>query len=271
MAIIAISRGTFSGGKAIAEHVAEKLGYPCLSREDIVPKVVEKYGITEKDLAAAMDEPPPFWQHVHGRRRAYLKCVTSVMLEHVEGGNLVYHGHVGHLILSAVSHVLRVRVIADREFRIKGAMERKKFGRDEAVAFIRKIDEQRQKWTRFIYGVEWQDAVLYDVLFNLERMSIQSACDTIVHMTALDDFKLTQESLKSLADLTLGSRVWAALATDNQTRSADLTVTADDGHVTIVGGAGSQKVTQAIPAIARAIDGVKGVKSEVGIGAHWYW
>ena len=32
MAIITVSRGTFSGGQSLAECVAEKLGYRCLPR-----------------------------------------------------------------------------------------------------------------------------------------------------------------------------------------------------------------------------------------------
>ena len=49
MAIIMISRGTLSGGKAVAERVADRLGYPCLSREETVREVIEKYGISEKE------------------------------------------------------------------------------------------------------------------------------------------------------------------------------------------------------------------------------
>lgn len=270
MAIVTISRGTFSGGKELSERLAERLGYPCLSREEIVPVAVEKYGITEKDLTMAMEEPPPFW-HVPGRRNSYLKCVTSVLLEHVEGGNLVYHGHVGHLVLSAVSHVLRVRVIADMESRIRDAMHRKNVGREEAIAFILKIDKQRDKWTRFLYGVAWQNPALYDALFNLERLSIDGVCETIARMTELDDFQPTVQSRKELEDLTLSSRVWAVLATHDQTKTANLTVTADAGLVTIGGGAGSQKVIRAVAEVARKVEGVKEVATEVGVGSDWYW
>ena len=45
MSIITISRGTFSGGKAIAECVAENLGYACVSRE-ILSDAAETYGVS---------------------------------------------------------------------------------------------------------------------------------------------------------------------------------------------------------------------------------
>ncbi|NTU60207.1 MAG: BON domain-containing protein [Deltaproteobacteria bacterium] len=271
MAIVTISRGTFTGGKALAERLAERLGYPCLGREEIVPQAVERYGLTEKDLTDAMNEAPSFWQRLPGRRISYLKCFTSVLLEHVESGNLVYHGHVGHLALGEISHVMRVRVIADAEYRIAATMKRKNLTRDEAVAFVTRIDQQRERWTRFLYGVAWQDASLYDVLFNLSRVSVEGACETIIRMTELPDFQPTPQSVAALEDLTLASRVWAALAAHEETRSAQVTVTSHAGCVTIAGGAGSQKVIRAISAVARKVAGVQEIRSEVGVGRDWYW
>jgi len=271
MAIIMISRGTLSGGKALAERVADRLGYPCLSRGETVRETIEKYGISEKELTAAMNEPPPFWQQVHRRRISFIKEFSAVLMEHIKGENLVYHGHVGHLMLGPVSHVLRVRVIADMEFRIKGAMARKNLGREEAIAFIRKIDKQRDKWTRFLYDVEWKDASLYDVLFNLEHLSIDVAGDAIVHMAGMDAFKPTPQSQKAFADLILSSRVWSALAIDGHVMVSDISVSADAGKVTISGGAPSAKAINAITAVAQGVKGVREVKTDVGIGSDWYW
>lgn len=271
MAIIMISRGTFSGGKALAEYVADRLGYPCLSREETVRQVVEKYGISEKELTEAMNEPPPFWQQVHGKRIAYIKVFSAVLMEQITGENLVYHGHVAHLMLGPVAHALRVRVIANMEFRIRGAMVRKNLSREEAIAFIGKIDKQRDKWTRFLYGVEWTDASLYDVLFNLEHMGIDTAGEAIVYMAAMEAFKPTPQSQKALDDLILGSRVWSALAMNNRAMITNITVRADAGKVTISGGASSTKAINVIAAVAQSVEGVKEVKTDMGVGPGWYW
>jgi cytidylate kinase len=271
MAIIMISRGTLKGGKAVAERVADRLGYPCLSREETVREVIEKYGISEKELTAAMNEPPPYWQQVHGKRLSYIKVFSAALMEHIKGENLVYHGHVAHLMLGPVSHVLRVRVIADMEFRIEGAMSRKNLSREEAIAFIQKIDKQRDKWTRFLYGVEWKDASLYDVLFNLEHMSMDVAVDAIAHMASMDAYKPTPQSQKAFDDLILSSRVWSALAINGQIMITNITVSADAGKVTISGGASSTKAINAIAAVAQRVEGVKEIKADLGVGPDWYW
>ena len=36
MSIITISKGSYSHGKEVAEKVAEKLGYDCIARDDII-------------------------------------------------------------------------------------------------------------------------------------------------------------------------------------------------------------------------------------------
>lgn len=271
MAIISISRGTFSGGKDLAESVANQLGYPCLGREDVLLEVGEQYGISQKELTQAIIQAPPFWQQVPGRRIAYLMCLTAVLLKRAQDGNLVYHGHAGHFLFTGIPHVIRVRVIADMEYRIRSGMERMNFSRDEAIVYIEKMDRERIKWTRFLYGIEWGDPAQYDVVLNLERMSLEGASRTIVGMTELKDFKVTAESRKASENLMVSSGVWAALVKDERTRAAAVQVVADHGVVTISGKASTGKVVDAIPLVAGQVPGVTRVRNEVGIGSDWYW
>jgi cytidylate kinase len=271
MAIITISRGTFTGGKILADRLGTTLHYPVLSREDALAEASKTYGISEEEVASALGEPPHFWQQVPGKRIAYLKCFTAVLLERAKSGNLIYHGNAGHLLIGSISHVLRVRVIANIEFRIEAAMNQLKCGRDEAIAYIEKVDKKRRKWAQFLYGVEWDDPALYDAVLNLERMGIVSTCMTIARMVELGDFKVTPASFQTQEDLLLSCKVWIALAKDEHTKTAFVNVTAEKGKVTVRGSAVSGKVIDAIPTVAGRIPGVKEVVSEAGLGSDWYW
>ncbi|MEW6669938.1 MAG: hypothetical protein AB1512_32410 [Thermodesulfobacteriota bacterium] len=77
----------------------------------------------------------------------------------------------------------------------------------------------------------------------------------IAHMVELGDFQVTPASHKAQGDLLLGSTVWIALAKDNRTKAAFVNVVADD----------------AIPLMARGVQGVREVISDVGVGSDWYW
>lgn len=271
MAIITISRGTFSGGNALAECLAERLDYPRLGREEAILEAEKECGVSVDKLTAALKDPPSIWQQTAGPRLAYLKCVTAAIMEHAKDGNLVYHGYAGHLLLSGLSNVLRIRVIAGIEFRIQTAMNRMNLNRDVAAEYIEKVDKERSKWTYFLYGLEWQDPVLYDWVLNLEHTSIETACDVIAYRISRDDFKTTPDSQKAFEDALLASRVWASLAKDARTRVASIQVNADAGMVTLSGSLGSQKTIDAILQTAKRVQGVKSIVNQMGIGTDWYW
>jgi len=262
MAIITISRGTFSGGRDLAECVAEKLGYPCLGREGVL-EAASAYGISREKLASALEHPPSFWERLTGLRLQYLNYVRAALCDHAPEGNLVYHGHAGHLLLPETCHVIRVRVIADMDYRINAAMKREKLSRDEAIAYIKKVDRERALWTRFLYGVDWQDPGLYDLVVNVQRLGIAAACDALAAMARLEAFRPTDQALKAMRDLALGHKVWVELARNPDTRAAELEVLADDGVVTITGTTHFPSVYEAIPAVAARVEGVKRVRSLV--------
>jgi osmotically-inducible protein OsmY len=178
---------------------------------------------------------------------------------------------VGHLLLAGVPHVLRVRVIAAMEQRIRAAMEQVKVNREQAIAHIQRVDGERSKWAQVLYGVNWDDPGQYDLIVNLERMSVASVGETIARTAELEEFKPTDASRRNFEDASLSSKVWAAMAKNPLTRSAGLEVTASDGNVTITGNVGSSKAIEAVTELAKAVPGVKTLRSEVGMGADWHW
>ncbi len=261
MAIITISRGTFSGGSELAERVAALLGYQCTSRE-VILEAAWGSGLPAEEITTAMDKRPSFWHRVMGQRTAYLTLVRAALCEHARGGQLVYHGHVGHLLLPGISHVVRVRVIADMPFRIQAALPQHHTP-EAAQAYIEKVDQERREWVRFLFGVEWDDPLLYDLVLNLSRMSLDSACETVIQLAARPEFQSTPDSAKALRDLVLRSRVEAALAIDPRTREAHLTVTADDGAVEVIGEAHWPDGVEAVTSVAQQVEGVKALRSKV--------
>lgn len=262
MSIITISRGTFSGGEALATGLAERLGYRCLSRE-VLLEAAWGYGVSVDKLDAAMEKPPPLWERLIGKRTPYLTYVRAALCDQALEGRLVYHGYVGHMVLPGVSHVLRVRAIADLDYRIQAAMRHQGLAHKDAVAYIERVDKERRQWARSAFDVEWDDPAHYDVVLNLSRMSVATACETVLRLTASAEFQPTDASMKALRDLTVGNRVAATLARDPRTQGAALEVTADNGIVTVTGTTQSPALLEAVAAVAREVEGVKDIRSQV--------
>ncbi|MBI5115404.1 cytidylate kinase family protein [Candidatus Poribacteria bacterium] len=262
MAIITISRGTFSGGALLAEDLAKRLGYKCLSRELILDSAKE-FGVPEYKLMEAIQKGPSAFQRFTHERQRYLALYQATLCEHVASDNVVYHGHAGHFLLKCVPHVLRVRIIAPMEFRINQLMERQKMDRDDAIKHINKVDKQRIKWTKFLYGDDWTSPSLYDMVFNLENLSIPFISEIIQHAVQHDRFKTTPAAKKALDDLLLSSRVRAAIVLNPLCRNSEFTVSANSGIVTVGGKLRSQEETDEIIATASRTSGVTKVINEM--------
>ncbi len=271
MAIITISRGTYAGGKDVASQLAKDLDYPVLSREEVLHEIARDYGIPETTINKTMNGAPPFWQQVPGKRLAYVKCVTAAILAHVKEGNLVYHGVTGHLLLSHLPQVLRVRIIANMEYRIEALMKRETLSKDKAIAHIQQVSKNRSRWSKLLYNVDWKDPGLYDLILNLDKVSTETACTTIASIAEQKEFMPSPENQKILEDFSLSCRVWATLANNPATNCAAIQVQANDGEVIIDGTANSVKALEFIPQIAGGVEGVSSVQCEIGVGTNWYW
>jgi cytidylate kinase len=270
MPIITVSRGSMSGGKALAECIAKELGSPCVGREILVT-AAEKLGVPEQVLARKMERGPGLWDQLTLERRIYLVAVQAALAEHVQKGDLIYHGLAGHLLLRGLPGVLRLRLIAPVETRIHTMMEREGLSRQAAEHYIRDVDENRVRWTRFMYSVELGDPQLYDMVLNLERMSIPTACVIVVQAARRAEYEINESVRERLAGFALACRVKAALATNPASRGLDLEVTSAGGVVTISGEVPqpimlahtSTRWEQELTQIARSVEGVQRVELSV--------
>ena len=168
MAIITISRGSFSHGKEIAEKVAEILGYECVSRE-ILLEASQYFKVSEKKLLESIHDAPSLLDRITHGREKYIAYIRAAILDHVQKDNVVYHGHAGHLLIPEVPHVLKVRVLADMEERIAFVQSQRNISRQEAAAFLAGEDRQRALWTRYLYKVDIRHSLLYTTFHLCNR------------------------------------------------------------------------------------------------------
>jgi len=210
MAVITISRGSFSFGKEIAENVADRLGYECVSREILI-EASKDFNIPEIKLFHAIYDSPSFLDKITFRKEKYIAFIQAAVLKSLKKDHVVYHGFAGHFFVQNVSHVLKVRIIASMAERVKAVMQRNRLSRDEAVKHIHKVDEQRRKWSQNLYGIETTDPSLYDVVINIEHLTPEDAVDIICHRVSLKRFHTTPESQQRIEDLSLAANAKAAI------------------------------------------------------------
>jgi cytidylate kinase len=253
-----------SGGEALAECLHQRLGYPVLGREVLV-EAAAKLGVPEETLTQKFEKSPGLWSRLTESRRLYLVAIQAAIAEHAASGNLIYHGRAGHMLLHGVPNVLRVRLIAPMEMRIRAVIERQGLNREGAIEYIQTVDAERVRWSKFIYNVDWTDPGLYDLVINLEKMSVDTACAVIAQVISRPEFETTDTLLPLFQDFLLACRVKLALASNPQTRYAEMEVRAQGGVVEIAGEMPSavmlthatSRDEEEIVRTARAVPGVK--------------
>ncbi len=258
MAIITISQGSYSGGRLLAEAVSRQLGYRHVDRDQVISKAAQ-WGASQEELRTAIEQPPKFFGQSAHTKYLYVTLIQAALTKEVQIGNVIYTGLAGHLLLGKGQHVLRTRIIAPMEFRIAMVEYRRQCSRKDAIAHIERQDENRRKWTRFLYGVDWADASLYDLVLNLEQMTLVEACEVVCVLARSGWFKTTPETLADLANLALASCVKAHLAVNPDTRELEFEIAAHAGSVFIKGGIDSPAQKKAICSIVKNIPGVRDV------------
>jgi cytidylate kinase len=210
MTIITISRGSYSRGKEIAEKVAEKLGYECVAR-DVLLETSEDYHIPEIKLVRAIHDAPTILERFGYSKEKYIAYFKSDFLKHMRKDNVVYHGLAGHFLLQGVSHVLKVRIVVDMEDRIQLEMEREKISEKEAAKVLKNDDEERRKWSQYLFGIDTWDPSLYDLVIHIRKITTDLAVEIICSTAKEPQFQTTPESMSVMDDLLLSAEVYLAL------------------------------------------------------------
>ena len=266
MPIITISRGSYSKGKEIAEKVAQELGCECIARK-VLLEASDEFNISELKLIRAIHDAPSLLGRLSVEKKKYIAFVRKEILDHFKKDNVVYHGLAGHLFVKGISHVLKVRIIADMEDRVRLEMKREGISREKALHILQKDDEERRKWSQALYHLDTRDSGNYDLVLHLHKLTVNDAVDTICRTAKLAQFQATPESRRAIDDLALAAHAEAKL----MVLAPDLQVSADDGKLFVKTEAPQffvDKLTRDICESAKAIPGIREIKVDVtGQGA----
>jgi two-component system, OmpR family, response regulator CpxR len=266
MAVITISRGIKSGGGELAGLLAKRLGYETIDRE-VIDECSRKYNIVDSDLLEELEATPGLWQRMtreHGRQLIYIKCA---LLDIIKRDNVIYYGQAGQLFLAGISNVLKLRLETPREERIQAVMNELKKNRDEAVEYIDNVDKHRSRWVKMLYDEDWYDPSLYDLVINSQNMSHDTICDLVVLAVESDGFKTSEKSTRRLNNLSLECEVKAAIASDDKVWEQPITVTCDEGIVTLRGMVKNKDMKARIAETASQVKGVNSCDVQITLAS----
>ena len=186
--IITIGRQHGSNGHAVAEALARRLHIPCYSKEivdrtakdsNFSHEVIRSYD--EKRISPFMTPSTQFFGMDEGFRlnmqiaSAQFEAIRSLADE----GDAVFVGRCADYVLRNRGDLVRVFLMADKPYRIKTVMERKKLTEDQAKKLIREVDKDRSSYYRYYTDQTWGESEYYDLCLNVGRVGVEGAAEAI--------------------------------------------------------------------------------------------
>ncbi len=259
MPCITISRLSYTSGRAIAHNLATHLGYESVE-QDVFQDAAAQSGVPEAKLVRALRDPPSFFGISNVARKRAIAYVAAALAKRMLSDNLVYHGPFGHILIPGVSHVLKVRIFAQREDRVAAKAKREGVASaGEVEKALLREDKQRVALSRLVFNVDDDDANLFDLVINTSQVDAGTAVEIIASTVKLKRYQPMTYSVRCMENLELSLRIRAGLIDHDP----DLVVEADNGNVRIKtrAGGGSKKLAE-MRQQAATLEGVKSLEVE---------
>lgn len=267
MPVIAMNQEMGSLGKDVAAALAGDLGLN-LVRHEVVDHVAEKMHARKSLIRRVMEGKAGLLDRMSTDKRSLATFTAEEVFDLAAKGNVLIRGWGATYLLRSIPHIPCVRICAPMELRVKWLMQRLEtddegFVREE----LQRSDAAHMHNMYHRFGVTWGDPLIYDLVLNTERLSVQSCVEQIKGLLKLPEFQETAESRAKLESTGLEARVRAALKSDPATTDVNVTVTAHQGQVTLEGIVLHEDERGAAERVTRSLPGVKSVDNQLKVMA----
>ncbi|HPT63216.1 MAG TPA: cytidylate kinase family protein [Candidatus Atribacteria bacterium] len=167
--IITVSREVESYGDEIAEKLSQKLKMELLGKEKFVSLL--------RDISPQFPTDPP---EDEKERDRWIIEVGSFLSRRAAKKPFILVGRGGQKILENCPFAFHILVVASQVTRLRRTME--KYQQDEVTAsrILAEQDQQRERFLRQTFGIDWRDPVYYHLVVNTDFYGVNEATDLIL-------------------------------------------------------------------------------------------
>jgi len=259
MTVIAMTREIGCLGNEVAARAAKRLSLEIVRSEVAASNVARRLGVSESSVTHYLDGSASLLERWQIDRRKLFHYASEEILGLAQRGNVLIKGWGAATMLRDVPQVINVRVCAPMDFRVRIMMERQ--GRNNAATVreeIERFDAARARTLRAYFKVDQEDARLYHIVLNTERLSVDACVDAVCRLAEDSRFRETFTSRSAFANKLLEAKISSALVEHISDAMAPLgvSVSVANGRVTLAGTTCSgslrklaEKITQAVPGV----------------------
>lgn len=267
MPVIALTQGMGSLAQDIAEQLAAELKLATLQHE-VAERVAEKMHVSRSLINRLRGGKAGALERLRADRHAMALYSAEEVLEAAAKGNVVIRGWGATQLLRPVPHVPCIRIMRPFDQRVDWLMAQiDTDDRGVAEAEIRRSDQANAARMHDQFGVTWNEPVLFDMVLNTDRLSVDSCVQMIRGLLARPEFAETDASRSLLQGMALSARVRAALRAHEATEGVDITIDSVGGRVALRGIVADAGEKAAAARVCAGVDGVQAVDDQLRVMA----
>ena len=266
MTVIAMTRQLGCLGTEIASGVADRLGLKIIHSEIVANNVAERLGVEEGTVLRYVDGSASLLERWLIDKRKLSRYTTEEILSIAQQGSVLIRGWGAATLLRDMPHVISVRVCASMNFRIRVMMERLQSNDAEAVRHeLERFDAAHARTLRASFNVEQEDALLYHIVLNTDRLPVEACVNAICQIAEHPRFRDRTTTRTELADKLLEVKVNSALTEEigASIAPAGVTVSAVNGRITLAGTSSSGALRRRAEKVAHQVAGVRQIDNRI--------
>lgn len=266
MTVIAMTRQLGCLGTEVASGIAGRLGLKIIHSEIVANNVAERLGVGEDAVLRYVDGSASLFERWAINKRKLSRYTTEEILSIAQQGNVLIRGWGAATLLRDMPQVISVRVCASMDFRVRVMMERLASGRADAVRDeLERFDAAQARAMRASFNVEQEDARLYHVVLNTDRLPVDACVNAICQLADHPRFRDRTTTRKKLADKLLEAKVNSALTEEIGIGLAPtgVEVSASNGRITLVGTSSSGALRRRAETVAHRVAGVRQIDNRI--------
>jgi len=263
MPVVAMTHEMGSLAKDVALQLAKELNLSVM-RHEVVEHVADRMHVHGSLINRLREGKAGVIERFRADERSVAVYTAEEVLELADRGNVVLRGWGATRWLSPVPHALCVRITRPLDKRVQWVMEHLQIDdADLAKEEVLRSDHAHASRMHQQFAVTWGDPLLYDLILNTDRLSVDSCVHVIREMLQRPEFAETPESRAKLHNMTLEAHVRAALRGHRATHDVNITLEADGGTLRLSGIVVSAEEHSQAAAVAAAVPGVSVVDNQL--------
>lgn len=183
--MISISREFGSGGRRIAEKVAEDLGLPLYDR-NLLDAIAKEKDVDAEHLQKFDEKPrnPILSRSVSGHSNSMEENLVKMQFEYLQkkadsGESFVVLGRCAETALKGRDGLVSVFVLGDKEKKLVHVKDKYQLSDTEATLKMVRHDKKRKLYHNRYSDFKWGDSRGYDLCINSSRLGIEKTAAMI--------------------------------------------------------------------------------------------